>query len=480
MAADRFDLVVVGAGPGGYVAAARAAQLGMKVSCVERKPRLGGVCLNVGCIPSKALLDSSEHYWHARTRLSDHGVRVSDVRLDLAELMSRKEKVVEGLTESVRRLLEGHRVEVFRGSARLAGPQAVEVAGLGGGQTRRLEAAAVLLASGSEPVELPGLPFDGRLVVSSTEALSFDSVPKHLVIVGGGYIGLELGSVYAMLGSKVTVVEMTSSLLPGVDEDLVGPLSRRLSSVFESILVDSKVARFDDQYDRVRVVLEGRGIENPEQDFDRVLVSIGRTPNSQDLGLEHTRVDVDEAGFVRVDTRLRTSDPSIFAIGDLVGQPMLAHKASHEGRTAVEVIAGRNVVFEPRAIPAVVFTDPEIAWCGLTEMEARKLGRNVEVVRFPWAASGRAMTMERTEGLTKMLLDPESERVLGVGITGSGAGELISEGVLAVEMGAEATDVKLAIHPHPTLSETFMEAAEIFFGQSTHVYRPRKRQTPIE
>jgi dihydrolipoamide dehydrogenase len=300
-------------------------------------------------------------------------------------------------------------------------------------------------------------------------------VPKKLLVVGGGYIGLELGSVYAALGSRVSVVEMLGSLLPGVDGDLVRPLAKKLEGTLDEILLETKVAEAKEQKNGVRVTFEGKGIDRPTRVFDRVLVAVGRRPNSEDLGLESTNVEVDERGFVRVDEQLRTAEPSIFAIGDLVGQPMLAHKASHEGRVAVEVIAGHKATFDPAAIPAVVFTDPEVAWCGLTETEARGRGRKVAVARFPWAASGRARTLGRDDGMTKLVLDPDTERVLGVGIVGPGAGELIAEGVLAVEMAALASDLKLTIHPHPTLSETVMESAEVFFGQSTHVYRPRRK-----
>ena len=465
-------LAVIGAGPGGYAAAFLASDLGLDVTLIDPKPNPGGVCLFHGCIPSKALLHVVKVIEEAR-QASRWGVEFSDPKIDLEKLRSWKDSVVGKLTGGLGEVTKRRRVRYLQGHARFRGGNGLDVQFIDGGE-QRIQFEHAIVAAGSRPAGLPNVPGDSSRFLDSTSALELKDVSGRLLVVGGGYIGLELGAVYATLGSRITVVEMTSNLLPGVDEDLVRPLEKRLSGLFEDILVNTKVANFNDQHDRVRVVFEGKGIENPEQEFDRVLVSVGRKPNSQGLGLENTRVEVDAAGFVRVDNQLRTSDPSIFAIGDLVGQPMLAHKASHEGRIAAEVIAGRSAVFEPRAIPAVVFTDPEIAWCGLTEIRAKKAGRNVRVVRFPWAASGRATTMDRTEGLTKMLIDPETERVLGVGIAGSGAGELISEGVLAMEMAAEATDVKLTIHPHPTLSETFMESAALFFGESSHVYRPRK------
>jgi dihydrolipoamide dehydrogenase len=328
------------------------------------------------------------------------------------------------------------------------------------------------VATGSRPATIPIFPKSDR-ILDSTSALALERVPETLLVVGGGYIGLELGSVYAALGARVSVVEMLPGLLmPGADRDLVSILEKRLSKTFERILVNTKVAGASEASDGVRVRLEGA--VNEEQTYDQVLVSVGRTPNTTGFGLENTRVRVNARGFIEVDAQRRTHEPSIFAIGDVTGDPMLAHKASHEGRTAAEAIAGHRVAFEPNAIPAVIFTDPEIAWCGLTETQAKEKGVEVAVAKFPWGASGRAMSIERTDGLTKLVIDPKTERVLGVGIAGAGAGDMISEGALAIEMGALASDVKLTIHPHPTLSETLMEAAEVFYGQSTHVYRPRR------
>jgi dihydrolipoamide dehydrogenase len=330
-----------------------------------------------------------------------------------------------------------------------------------------------ILATGSRPARVPGLEVDGKRVWDSTTALDLPRVPKSLLVVGGGYIGLELGSVYAVLGTHVTIVEMTAGLLPGADRDLVGVLARRIQQKCQ-VLLNTKVASMKVESEGVRIALEGPEVKDPQPSFEHVLVSVGRRPNSEIPGLERTAVHLDSRGFIIVDAQRRTDEPSIFAIGDVVGEPMLAHKASHEGRVAVEVIVGEQVAFEPRAIPAVVFTDPELAWCGLTESQAEKEGRRVTVAKFPWAASGRAISIDRTDGLTKLVLDPESERVLGVGLVGAGAGELIAEGVLAVEMGATATDLTLSIHPHPTLTETVMESAEVFFGQATHVYKPKR------
>jgi dihydrolipoamide dehydrogenase len=333
----------------------------------------------------------------------------------------------------------------------------------------------IILATGSRPAIIPSLKLDTPRMMDSTGALDVADVPGSLLVVGGGYIGLELGTVYAALGSKVSVVEMLPGLLPGADRDLVLPLHKRMEKIFDSILLNTTVAAVKEETNGIRVTFDGAEVKEREKVFDKVLVSVGRKPNSEIPGLEKTQVKVGQRGFIQVNQQLQTDDPSIYAIGDVVGEPMLAHKASHEGRTAVEAIAGHKVAFEPNAIPAVVFTDPEVAWCGLTETQAQKDNREVKVAKFPWAASGRAITIDRPEGMTKLLIDPQNERVLGVGIVGAGAGELIAEGVLAIEMGALASDLALTIHPHPTLSETLMESAEVFFGTSTDIYRPKTR-----
>jgi len=343
-----------------------------------------------------------------------------------------------------------------------------------GGGEESLSFDRIIVATGSSPAIVPALQLDSPRMMDSTGGLNLEDIPGTLLVVGGGYIGLELGSVYAALGTRVTVVEMLSGLLPGADRDLVLPLHKRLEKRFEAICLNTTVASVKEESNGIRVTFEGPEVKEREKVFDRVLVSVGRKPNSEIPHLENTQVRVGPRGFIQVDKQLQTDDPAIYAIGDVVGEPMLAHKASHEGRVAVEAIAGHKVAFEPNAIPAVVFTDPEVAWCGLTETLAEKENREVKVAKFPWAASGRAITLDRPEGMTKLLIDPASERVLGVGIVGAGAGELIAEGVLAIEMGALASDVALSIHPHPTLSETMMESAEVFFGTSTHTHRPKR------
>lgn len=471
--ADSVRLAVIGAGPGGYAAAFLAADLGLEVSIIDPEPNPGGVCLYRGCIPSKALLHVAGLIDESR-RAASWGVEFSRPRIDLDRMRAWKDEVVARLTRGLGQLGKQRKVHYIRGRARFRDARNLEI-DLTEGGTRNLGFEHAVVATGSRPSRLPGFPASSPRVLDSTTALELADVPATLLVVGGGYIGLEIGSVYAALGSRVTVVEMTSSLLPGVDSDLVRPLARRLEGAFEKILLETKIAAVEEDDDGVRAVFEGAGADGSGRRFEKVLVSVGRRPNSGGLGVEQTRVEIDAGGFIEVDGQLRTAEPSIYAIGDVVGQPMLAHKASHEGRTAVEAIAGHKVAFGPAAIPAVVFTDPEVAWCGLTESEARQQGRKVTVSRFPWAASGRSLTLDRDDGLTKLVIDPETEQILGVGIVGPGAGELIAEGVLAVEMAATAADLKLTIHPHPTLSETMMEAAEVFFGQATHVYRPRRR-----
>ena len=369
------------------------------------------------------------------------------------------------------------KVNYIQGTAAFRDARSLEISPTDGKGAETLSFAHAIIATGSRPAGVPGLSIDSPRVMDSTAALDLPEVPKSLLVVGGGYIGLELGTVYAALGSKVTVVEMTDGLLPGADRDLVNILAKRIESMCEAVLLNTKVASIKEATGGVAVTFEGKLPEGmaKERTFDRVLVSVGRRPNSAVPGLDKTRVKVNSRGFIEIDAARATAEPTIYAIGDVVGEPMLAHKASHEARVAVDSILGERVAFEPEAIPAVVFTDPELAWCGLTESEAATQKREVTVARFPWGAASRAITLDRTDGLTKLVLDPRSERVLGVGIVGPGAGELISEGVLAVEMGATAADIKLTIHPHPTLSETVMESAEVFFGQSTHVYKPKRR-----
>ena len=463
-------LVVIGGGPGGYAAAFLAADLGMDVTLIDEAPNPGGVCLYRGCIPSKALLHVAKVVTEARH--AEHwGVTFSEPTIDVDKLRAWKDGVVEGLTSGLGQLAGRRKVAFLKGRASFQDATTLNVE-TDNGEIEVVQFTYAIVATGSRPSTLPGIYIDSPRVLNSTTALELADIPPTLLVLGGGYIGLELGTAYAALGSRVSVVEMTDGLMPGADRDLVRYVAKPLEQKFDSVMLNTKVTGLEEKADGVQVTFEGpEGI--PEtQVYDKVLVAIGRQPNSSGLGLQATQVGVSERGFIETNEQCRTAEPSIYAIGDVAGEPMLAHKASHEGRVAVEVIAGHNAAFEPQAIPAVVFTDPEIAWCGLTETQARRDKRAVEIARFPWAASGRAVTMDSGDGLTKLLIDRDSERVLGVGIVGSGAGELIAEGVLAIEMGALATDLKLTIHPHPTLSETLMEASEVFFGQSTHLYRP--------
>ena len=466
------QLVVIGAGPGGYAAAFYAADLGMSVTLVDREANPGGVCVYRGCIPSKALLHVAKLVEEA-AHASAWGITFNEPSIDLDKLRAFKNAVVGRLTGGTGQLVKARKIKYLRGTATLTGPTSLDVATVDGA-TEQVTFANAIIAIGSHPARVPSLSLDSPRVMDSTSGLEIESVPKSLLVVGGGYIGLELGSVYAALGSKVTVVEMTPGLLPGADRDLVDVLAKKIGRAFAAVLLSTKVVAMSEEKDGLKVTFEDQAGARRDEVFDKVLVSVGRKPNAMP-GLDRTKVEVDERGFIKVDGRRQTAEPTIYAIGDIAGEPMLAHKASHEGRVAVDAIHGENALFDPAAIPAVVFTDPELAWAGLTELEAQKAGRAVEVVRFPWAASGRALTLDRTDGLTKLVIEPGSERILGVGLVGPGAGELIAEGTLAIEMGAVATDLKATIHAHPTLSETLMEAAEMFFGHATHVHRPRRR-----
>ena len=467
------QVAVIGGGPGGYAAAFLAADLGMRVTLIDEAPNPGGVCLYRGCMPSKALLHVAKVVTEAR-EARNWGVDFGEPSLDIDRLRSWKDQSVARLTGGLGQLSTQRGVTYLHGRAELSGPTSARVTAADGGVTA-LAFEHAILATGSRPAVPAALSLASDRVWDSTRALEIPSVPASLLVVGGGYIGLELGSVYAALGSQVTVVEMTAGLLPGADRDLVAVVARRLASVCEAVLLETTVTALAEEGDGVSVTLRGAAGESTRR-FDRVLVAVGRVPNSDVPGLDRTAVRRDPRGFVAVDGQRRTAEPTILAVGDLVGEPMLAHKASHEARTAVEAIAGHKAVFEPAAIPAVVFTDPEVAWCGLTETRARAEKRAVEVAKYPWGASGRAVTLDRPAGMTKLVIEPETERILGVGIAGSGAGELIAEGVVAIEMGATASDLRLCIHPHPTLSETLMESAEVFFGQSTHVYRPKRKR----
>jgi dihydrolipoamide dehydrogenase len=470
------QVVVIGAGPGGYAAAFYAVDRGMQATLVDPELNPGGVCLYRGCIPSKALLHVADVINEAR-HADAWGVSFGAPSIDVAKVRSFKEKVVSQLTSGVGQVGRLRKVNYIQGRAAFLDPRTLEITRSDGKGTEQLSFEHAVIATGSRPASVPGLSIDSPRVMDSTGALDLPDVPGTLLVIGGGYIGLELGTVYAALGSKVTVVEMTDGLLPGADRDLVNILARRIESISDAVLLKTKVVAMKEDAGGIAVVFEGELPEGipKERTFDRVLVSVGRRPNSAVPGLNKTGVKVNQRGFIEVDAARRTAEPSIYAIGDVVGEPMLAHKASHEARVAIDAIAGERVAFDPLAIPAVVFTEPELAWCGLTETEAARQKREVAVTRFPWGASGRAITLDRTDGLTKLVLDPKTERVLGVGIVGPGAGELIAEGVLAVEMGANATDLKLTIHPHPTLSETLMESAEVFFGQSTHVFKPKRK-----
>jgi dihydrolipoamide dehydrogenase len=467
--AQSTQVVVVGGGPGGYAAAFLATDLGIQVTLIDPEPNPGGVCLYRGCIPSKALLHAAKVITEAR-HAANWGIEFSGPTIDLDRLREWKDTVVKKLTGGLGQLSKQRKVSYIQGKASLVNPQTLKIQNQKGEEFLKFDHA--IIATGSRPATFPNLSLESPHILDSTSALELPEIPKSMLVIGGGYIGLELGTVYAALGTKISVVEMTSGLMPGVDRDLVSILSRRLEKVFDSIMLNTKVIGLKEGKKGVAVKLEGE--HAGEKTFDKVLVSVGRKPNSNNIGLENTGVKLDSYGFIKVDAKCRTTEQRIFAIGDVAGEPLLAHKATHEGLIAVEVISGRNVVFEPQAIPAVVFTDPEIAWCGLTESQAKEQNRPVKVARFPWGASGRAMTLDRTDGVTKLVIDPDTGRILGVGIAGTGAGELISEGVLAIEMGATASDLKLCIHPHPTLSETIMESAEAFFGQSTHIYRPRR------
>ena len=458
------DLVVIGGGPGGYPAAFLAADMGMKVTLIDDAPNPGGVCLYRGCIPSKALLHVAAQLEEAK-HAAEWGVSYGEPTIDLDKLRQWKQGVVNRLTGGLGQLTKQHGVEFVSGRARFNGPRSVEVA-TSEGEQRTISFEYAIVATGSIPATIPSLALDSPLVMDSTSALELEEAPETLLVIGGGYIGLELGSVYAALGSRVTVVEMTNGLLPGVDRDLVRTLQRRLRRSFEAIRLETTVLSMVEAEGGVLARLGGTDGEPSEELFGRVLVAVGRRPNSAGLGLELTGAKLDARGFVEVDAQRRSADAAIFAIGDVAGEPMLAHKATHEASVAVDAIAGKPLVWDARAIPAVVYTDPEIAWVGLTETEAADRRIEVQTSTLPWAASGRATTLGRTDGATKLVVEPHTDRVLGVGIVGVGAGDLISEAALAIEMGAVVQDLELTIHPHPTLGETLMNAAAAFYGRS--------------
>jgi dihydrolipoamide dehydrogenase len=459
------EVLVIGSGPGGYAAAFRAADLGLDVTMVDPARRPGGVCLYKGCIPSKTFLFLSELI-HDAERAESMGIAFDKPRIDLKALREWKGNVIDSMANGLVSLSNSRGVQLIQGRAQFESSNSVR---LHDAEVSHIKFRHAIIATGSRPIAFPGTEFKpGSRIMSSTGALALADVPPTLLIIGGGYVGLELGTVYAALGSRVSLVELEDRLLMGVDRDLVEPLHRRLEKIFETISLQTKVVSMQADDNGVDVILKG-DVEKPEQRFDRVLVAIGRKASSQDIGLETTKVELDEKGFIKVDDQQRTTDEHIFAVGDIAGGLMLAHKATREGKVAAEAIAGEPSAFDVRAIPAVVYTDPQIAWCGLTEEQARQENRPIKVQRFPWKFSGRAATMGAPEGLTKIIVDSKTGRISGVGIVGRNTEGLISEGVLAIEMGALAEDMALSIHPHPTLSETEGEAAELYLGSATHI-----------
>jgi dihydrolipoamide dehydrogenase len=468
---ESAELVVIGAGPGGYTAAFRAADLGLDVLLVERYPTLGGVCLNVGCIPSKALLHAAKVIEDADS-MSAHGIVFGRPEIDLDNLRGWKDGIVGRLTKGLAGLASGRKVRVLEGSAAFLSANHIEVVGKEGRKVVAFR--QCIIAAGSRPFMLPNMPEDPR-IIDSTGALELDELPERMLVVGGGIIGLEMACVYDALGVEVSVVELTPTLMPGCDRDLVRPLQKRVEKRYQNVWLGIRVSKMESMKDGIRVTFEGENAPEP-QIFGKVLVAVGRTPNGTEIGADRAGVEVDDRGFIRVDRQMRTNVEHIYAIGDIVGQPMLAHKASNEGKVAAEVAAGMKSAFDARVIPSVAYTDPEIAWVGLTETDARDGDVAYEIGKFPWAASGRSLALGRDEGFTKLLFDPETHRILGAGIVGTSAGDLIAEAGLAIEMGADAADIGLTIHPHPTLAETVAMAAEAFEGTLTELYLPKKKK----
>lgn len=466
-------VTVIGGGPGGYAAAFLAADLGMNVTLIDKEINPGGVCLYRGCIPSKALLHVAKLITEA-DEAKDWGIEFPKPKINLDRLRIWKNEVVAKQTGGLGQLLKAKKINYIQGAASFLNSSTLKI-NRTDGKTEEHKFENAIIATGSVIATIPSLDIKSKRLLNSTTALDLPEIPNRLLVIGGGYIGLELGSVYSALGTKVSVVEMLSGLLPGADRDLVSHLAKRIEKSYERVMLDSKVMEMKEVKNGIEVKIENKEGKSSTDTYDYVLMSVGRKPDTEGLGLENTKVKVNDRGWIKVNKQMQTDDLNIYAIGDIVGEPMLAHKASHEGRTAVEVIHGGKVAFEPMAIPAVVFTDPEIAWAGLTETQAKEKNIKYETAKFPWAASGRATTLGRTDGVTKLIVDPDTERLLGIGICGPGAGELIAEGVLALEMGVNLTDLKLSIHPHPTLSETIMEAAEVFFGQSSHLHRPKRK-----
>ena len=467
-------LVVIGAGPAGYAAAFRAADKGMTVTLIDREVNPGGVCLYRGCIPSKALLHVAKLIEESKES-HEWGVTFQAPEIDIDKLRAYKDKVVHKLTSGTGSLAKGRKINYLQGTATFVNSNTLEVALTAGG-TETVVADNVIIATGSRPIQIPIFDIGSDRVMDSTGALDLPDIPERLLCVGGGYIGLELATVYASLGSKVTVVEMLPKLMAGADPDLAKPLLKRLKTILHETKLETAVTKLEKDGETIIVTFKDKEGNETQEVFDRVLVSIGRRPNSEGFGLENTKVNITDRGFIETDNQCRTADPVILAVGDVAGDPMLAHKGSHEAHVAVEVVAGEKVEFAPRAIPAVVFTDPEVAWCGVTEEEAKAEGIPYRAVSFPWAASGRATAMDRNDGVTKLIVDPESQRVIGVGIAGAGAGELIGEGALAAEVGASVEDLALTIHAHPTMTETVMEAAELFLGHCDHYFVPKRKK----
>jgi dihydrolipoamide dehydrogenase len=464
------QLLVLGAGPGGYTAAFRAADLGLKVTLIERWPMLGGVCLNVGCIPSKALLHAAKVIDEVG-EMSHHGVEFGAPKVDLGKLLAWKNSVVKKLVGGLSALAKQRKVEVVTGTGRFASPHVMEVTG-GDGKVQKIRFEQCIIAAGSEPIKLPFIPEDPR-VIDSTGALELGGVPQRLLVIGGGIIGLEMATVYSSLGAKLSVVELTGQLMPGADPDLVKPLEKRLKARYEQILLNTKVVACAARPEGLEITFEDANGQRKDT-FDRVLVAVGRSANGRRIGLENADIDVSDRGIIPVDKQMRTNVPHVFAIGDLVPGPMLAHKAMHEAKVAAEVAAGQKSFFDARVIPSVAYTDPEVAWVGLTETDARKNNVPYKKGQFPWAASGRSLALGRDEGFSKLLFDPVTHRVLGGGMVGPNAGELVAEVALAIEMGADSHDIGLTIHPHPTLSETVALSAEVFEGTITDLYVPKK------
>lgn len=464
------DVVVLGAGPGGYTAAFRAADLGKKVVLIERYATLGGVCLNVGCIPSKALLHAAKVITEAED-VEAHGIVFGKPQINTDTLRTWKESVIGKLTKGLKALAKQRKVEVIHGTGKFVTPYLIQVETAEGQKTVSFD--HCIIAAGSSVARIPGFPYDDPRLIDSTGALQLKDVPQHMLIIGGGIIGLEMATIYSALGSKISVVEWMDQLIPGADPDLIKPLHRRIKKRYEAIYLKTKVTQIEAGESGLTVTFEGENAPEP-QSYDRILMAVGRRPNGRAIGAEEIGIQVNERGFIPVDQQMRTNLPHIFAIGDIVGEPMLAHKATYEGKLAAEIIAGHKAIFDARTIPSVAYTDPEIAWMGLTEKEAIKQGIDYEKANFPWAASGRAISMAREEGLTQLLLDKNTRRILGAGIVGINAGELIAETVLALEMGADMQDISLTIHPHPTLSETVLFAAEMAEGTITDLYIPKK------